>query len=481
VGPRRVHAVVTMALVSVLGATVAQAGMPTGTVGAADARRTEPIVLSGTQLAAFAGAPTGAIRLRTWGGSDWMFVHGQVDERDASERFVRREDGKLDANDEVVFMADRLGVAAPADAWPGNLTREHPRLEVLVTDPLEPAYRGYAYVFWADQTSPGLPAPLVRFDAANYTIVTDAYALGLAGGDDHFIGLKRLSLFDSANLVDRLKMRVTVSLFGLPATYTEETIGTVITAPRREPLVSGPVRLLFDAAGMDVAYAARWSLFGSLGRGAGSGLVDVTAARLSLDLAPAAVPAVYRDPNVPAGVPVDGRPDAVPSAPVPTWHEVRFTAGRLVSVGAPAPAGSSLRLYYKDDAKVDGTDTGDKMSYGDCGVSATRSEDASGPPPMNIVLGPGDETRAEDLAAAFQRPLVAAVRVDAPPTPATVPATPVVTTPTVPPTVAPTAPPTASAPPPATTPPPAAPPLYMPWLGRGASRGIDHLLNVAPR
>ncbi len=465
------YLLLTAIAVGLVAAATAQARSSQAAVPLPAARRTEPVILTGSQLAPFAGAPTGSLRVRKWTGTEWEIVESQVDERSSSGRFLATEDGKLDANDELVFMASWLGVAAPADAWPPGLSREHPRLEVVVTDPLAPDYRGYVYAFWSDQTSPGLPAPLIVFDTAEHAIRTPTYALWLAGGDDGFIGIKALTLFGSPDLVDRLKMRVAVSLFGLPANYTEETIGILITPPRREPLVSGPVRLLFDANGTDVAYAERASLYGSLGGGGGSGLVEVTAARLSLDLAPAAVPATYFDPNVPDGVAIDGQPDAVPASPVPNWHEVRFARpfGRLISVGAPAPAGSSLALYYKDDATVDSRDTGDKMSYGDCGVSATKAEDAGGPAPVMIFLPNDDDATGEALAAAFQQPLVATVRVEGEaPTPTAsvastgTPTAPVTLspTPTSPATATPTATPTAA------VPPPTAPALYLPLARR---------------
>jgi hypothetical protein len=386
---------------------------PSGRLHAAtNARVSEPVILTGAQLASFVGAPVRDVRVRTMLGGNWTTVVAQVDERDSGVHFVSSEDGRLDANDVVVFMSDRLGEQAPVDSWPSNLSHEHSRFEVAASDPLDVAYHGYAYVFWATQTSPGLPGPLIQFDSATHEIKTSTYTLGLAGGSDGFIGMKSLSLFGGPNLVDRLKMRVSVNLFGLPTTYTEEDIGGLITAPRRDPLVSGPVRLLFDDTGTDVAYPARVSLFGSLGKGAGSLFAPVTSARLSLDLSPAAVPATYRDANVLGGVPIDGKPDAVPASPVPSWHEVRFGMGRLISAGAPAPAGSSLKLYYKDDAKVDSGDTGDKMSYGDTGVVSTKPEDASGPPPPMIFLAPDDPTTAEQVDAQVQQPLALTVRED---------------------------------------------------------------------
>lgn len=404
----------TLGALCALGAVTAQArtARPSGTLP--EARRTEPVLLSGDQLSAFLGAPTSALQVCRWSGSDWELVPAQADERNAAGRFVATEDGKLDGNDALVFMAASLGVAAPLDSWPPDLGREHAQLEVAVADPLNPEYRGFAYVFWSDQRGPGDPAPLVQFDTATFEIRTPTYRMALAGGGDGFIGIKALSVSGSPDLVDRLKMRVSVSLFGLPVNYTEETIGAILTPPRREPLLSGPVRLVFDASGTDVAYVERVSLFGSLGRGLGAGLVEVTSARLSLDLDPAALPATYFDPNVPYGVPIDGRPDAVPASPIPSWHEIRFTgpAGRFFTVGAPAPPDSSLRLYYKDDATVDSRDTGDKLSYGDVGVSATSGNAAGGPAPVMIFLPPGDETTGEALAAAFQQPLVATVRFD---------------------------------------------------------------------
>lgn len=412
--PHRRPSIILLPLSVVLGATIlALSGTLPSLRAQSSARVTEPLILTGAQLAAFTEAPVQDLRVRFWDGSQWQFATAQVDERNSSGRFVAAENGKLDANDVLVFLSDRLGEPAPADAWPGNLSKEHARIELAVTDPLDPAFTRYAYVFWATEQGVGLPEPLIQFDSASHEIRTDVYTLALAGrSSDGFIGMKGLTLFGGPNLIDRLKMRVSVILFGLPVNYNEETIGAVIGTAPLNPVVSGPVRLLFDSSGTDVAYPARATLFGSLGSGGGSGLVEVTAARLSLDLSPAAVPATYRDPNVPAGVPIDGQPDAVPASPMPSWHEVRFAAGRMISAGAPPKAGSTLKLYYKDDARSDSNDTGDKKSYGDAGVSSTSADDAGGPPPQMIFLASDDPITAEQVSAQLQQPLKVTAKVD---------------------------------------------------------------------
>lgn len=413
--PHRRLAVTLLPLFAVLAAAFVTITNPVPLLRAqASTRVTEPLILTGAQLAAFSGAPVQDLKVRFWDGSNWGFAIAQVDERNSSGRFVASEDGKLDANDVLVFLSDRLDEQAPADAWPGNLSKEHARIELSVTDPSGPAFNRFAYVFWATQQGPAPEEPvLIQFDPASHEIRTDVYTLALAGGSDGFIGMKGLTLFGGPNLIDRLKMRVSGTLFGgLPVNYNEETIGIFVGTAPLNPVVIGPVRLLFDSSGKDVAYPARASLFGSLASGDGSGLFEVSSARLSLDLSPAAVPATYRDPNVPAGVPIDGQPDAVPASPMPSWHEVRFTAGRLISAGAPPKAGSTLKLYYKDDARPDSSDTGDKMSYGDSGVSSTSTDDAGGPPPQMIFLRSDDTTTAEQVSAQLQQPLKVTAKVD---------------------------------------------------------------------
>ncbi|MFN2167999.1 MAG: hypothetical protein ACK2U9_17290, partial [Anaerolineae bacterium] len=80
-------------------------------------------------------------------GGTWSQIPFQVDEVDASGAYVSNEDGLLDGNDEVVFMAKDLGgqtTGAPSSSGGQPLASIWYTIEV--SDPLVAGAKGWAYV-----------------------------------------------------------------------------------------------------------------------------------------------------------------------------------------------------------------------------------------------------------------------------------------------------------------------------------------------
>ncbi len=383
-------------------------------------RYADPIVLSGAELGDLVGARPAEISTWIWHHGAWSRVLSQIDEKDADGRYAAAEDDRLDDNDEWVVVLGDLGEAAPADAWPEGVDRAHPRVEVVVSDPDDPGFTARFYLFRSATVPQPAPPPVVAWDPATREVRTAEYTIGLADqATDRFIGVKRLSLYDDpADLVDRMKIRGTLSALGFEQPLTEESLIDALAllgqSPSFDPVIYGPLRVVLSADG-GFAYANRFALFGGFGAlsdlGGGALPVDLKNARLSLDWSPEASGAIYADPNIPAGVPVDGEPDAVPEAPVPAWREVTFTAGRLALLSAAVPAASGARVYYKDDAAIDAADTGDQRSFGDTGVTAPTLRELieTGFPGEAVVLPIGRNVTAAQLVANRRAPLVAEV------------------------------------------------------------------------
>lgn len=394
---------------SVAEASSATAPEPGAAAGAPTWRVSEPVVVAGSELGHFANLPIGRVGVWRLTGQVWERITSQVDQRDDGDSFVPVEDGNfLDGNDELVFMADQLGDPRPGDdSWPPGVSRSLSPAEIAVTDPLRPTYVGYAYVF---DSPAATPAPLVTFDGSTTEIESDAYVLGFATEADGFFGLKRLSLMgDARDRVDRSKFRLSIPQFG---EFTEESLGAMGGFTPVQPVVEGPVRLVMDASGESFAYEARATLF--------SMDLDTDALppiplelRMSLDFSPNASGATYRAENLPRGVPIDGQPDTVPGLMVPMWREVEFEEGRLVTLATGEPTPLLVRPYYKDDATPDDTDTGDQMSYGDNGISASTINGLVevGFLGQMVALAPDSDVTAADLAEQLANPLVVEVDV----------------------------------------------------------------------
>lgn len=444
---------------AVVAASVAAVGPAAVQEGAG--RLGEPVVITGSALAPLLGAAREELSLWIWRGEGWERAPLQMDERDAAGAYLLGEDGTLDEDDELVFLADGLGMAAPPGSWPPDVGRSHAGLEVQVTDPLAAGAPTHGYLFRAGHGPPDseLWPSQVTYDPVSAEIRSANYILGLArAAPDGFVGIKRLSLFaDPTDLVDRAKVRTRLRVLNQTVDITEENVTWQITFDP-EVRAAGPLRQVVEAGGgRGVAYAHR--IVTDLPRGVElpPSLDFLTYVRVSLDFGPEAVPATYRDGNVPDGVAVDGQPDPVRVAPMPAWREFVLAPGRLVLLGR-GPDGSSV--YYKDDGRVDARDTGDGMSYADSGVEVRdlRHLVREGFDLQMVVLPHRSSVTAERLAEEAANPLQVRVAGWAVPPSPTPTATDVPVTPTVSP-VLPTATPTTAA-----TPEVPNRPAYLPHL-----------------
>jgi hypothetical protein len=403
-------------------ALVASHFAATWTAGAhgSTTRYADPIVIAGDDLVGLEGAPLGELSVWQLHHDSWQRVLAQVDERDATGLYAATEDRVLDANDELVFVLGDLGEEAAEDAWPPDLNRAGPRLEAKITDPLDAEFVSYYYIFASGQAAGEPLQPVVAWDAAVREVRTAEYIMGPAAQEtDGFFGIKRLSLYsDPTDLVDRLKLRGTLSALGFELPVNEETINGALALVGADlsfaPVIFGPVRVVLSANG-GFAYANRFALFGGFGAldnlpGGAAGF-DIKDGRLSLDFSPEAKSAIYTDPNVPAGVPIDSQPDKVPDAPVPAWRQIDFTAGRLVVLSNSLAADAKARGYYRDDSSPADGDTGDQQSWGEHGVSAPdlQSLVATGFAREAVVLPAGRDVSSDQLAKNLAAPLEAVV------------------------------------------------------------------------
>jgi hypothetical protein len=377
-------------------------------------REQEPVILTGGQLPLVTGVPLDELYAYAYDGGAWAQIPFQIDEVDASGVYTV-EDGLLDANDELVFMAMDLGVQADPLSWIGDAdSQNYPRYQVGVANPLNLAEQGWVYIYRSTMLAPGF-ADYVDWDEANDRVLAGTYIAGFASGVHP--GLDSMELNGSGiDSVDRSKIRLEATCWmgAIPVsvTLTEEDLGGQFDAT---PDIDGPVRVgSGDAEGVSWFYH---SLYGSqlmvnvddFEPPAICSSIELKAMRISVDWLDPAItgmtPATYYDDNVPGGVPIDGSPDTVPATPATTWEQVSGGQGSVVQVVDVTLEGGTLTNYYKDDQTTDPEDTGDGQSFGDAGL---RVEDPAGEVQvglLNFVLDPGQPNVGALYRGYYENPL----------------------------------------------------------------------------
>jgi len=347
-----------------------------------------PVTITGAELPAFDGVPLTELVLYHYQNTVWEPVPFQFDEVTAGGTYTVTEDGLLDGNDELVFMAFDGGEGVDNSIWPDDFqSRLHPRQAITVTDPLSGNDLGRYYLYHS-VTLPQNSDTYVQWDEPAQFLTGISYTLEFE--TDSFFGVSNLTLNGQpADILDRQKLRgqATVLLGGFPistTSFTEESITQLITQRLTVTLpIIGPIRAVGGDNTVGYAfYGTEANLMLSLP------LADIPIApltvvhfdflRMSLDLLDPAgsgfAPARYYDSNG-ADVAIDGVADAVPADPPVNWTQTTGAYGGWVSVNNINPAAGTLANYYLDDNTPDPDDTGDGVSYGDTGF---RVDDPNG-------------------------------------------------------------------------------------------------------
>ena len=204
-----------------------------------------PVIVQGASLAALDGEEIRRIRLLAYRDGRLVSIPFQVDERDPEGDWVFSQGiaagvdvdgGRLDANDELVFMATDVGERT--STRPPEAERF---VELAVHDPVTGG-RGWVYAGTVPRGYPVSPLRYVRLDAETDSIdaavysltfsraipVTWAYVAHVAGGR-------------SGNVLDRFKIRARAHLLfdAIEWQTTEEDIRSVPSG-----YIGGPVRIV---------------------------------------------------------------------------------------------------------------------------------------------------------------------------------------------------------------------------------------------
>lgn len=362
-------------------------------------RSLEPVIVTGDQLPLFDGIALDELFVYAYTGGSWQPVPFQFDKVDANGAYSTGT-GLLDANDELVLMAMDLGDEAGVWQWIADAdSRNHPRYQVQVTNPLLPTEQGWAYVY---RSTTMVPTPLpdyVRWDTTNEQIAATTYKMGFDPASH--AGVESLELNGSGvDVMDRTKIRLTATcetfVGPIAVTLTEEDL-TGLTS--FVPDIDGLVRL-----GGGTTEASAWAYASLFWWRASMDLADLTPPdfctsltvnrlRISNDWQDPALtgmaPAVYFDSNTPNGVPIDGVPDTVPLTPPSDWSQVSGGRGSTVQVVDLALDGGSILNYYSDREAGESGDTGDGHLFGDAGFRVEQPSGQVNLELLTFVLDPG--------------------------------------------------------------------------------------------
>jgi hypothetical protein len=395
---RRVFFVLLTTFLGLSAMAVTAGGLASSGAGARSSmvsRDLEPVMVTGTTVSGMNGLPVDELFLYAYRGSSWEQIPYQVDEVTAGGTYTTYEDGRMDANDEVVFMTQDLGQQPP----PGSSVSESLPIgfawyELAVTNPISPSEMGWAYLVHSWILTPSFVTDYVDFDVVNHRLSSERYRLGFATPDP-WVDYLTLGT-SSVDLLDRSKSRLFCSVI-LLCPITEEIEGVTVLD---ELIKDGPVRVIVRN-GRVLGYQAMVSwmtavtipqaLYGDV--------------RFSLDFAPAASGATFYNEAITTGVTVDGAADSVPAQPTSSWIQLSTSDGSMVQVADISQLGGVLSNYYEDDNTFKFADTGDKFRYGEAGIYIAD------PDPFisyqfNLYFPPGMQpNRGAEFEAYYQQPL----------------------------------------------------------------------------
>jgi hypothetical protein len=308
--------------------------------------------------------------LYAYRGGDWQAVPFQIDEVSLTGTFVISDNGLLDANDELVFMAGDAGDQVSAAIWPADSqARLNSRYAITVSDPLSASQQAWVYLY-RSTTLTRSNTVYVNWTQGLQTAAAVSYTAAFS--PTRFLGLADLHINgNSADILDRQKVRtellgglVKINEEGLAA-LNPATLTLPITGPIRAATGEGALRAAFYRSRIDFDVQFDLTVLGA---------IQPNFIRTSFDWISPTLSGVdtYYDSNIPAGTAIDGAPDTISTTPPLDWFQVNGEAagpGGLVMTFPRLDArGGAVLNYYKDNGTLDTDDTGDQRSYGDSGL-----------------------------------------------------------------------------------------------------------------
>jgi hypothetical protein len=329
-------------------------------------RDADAVIVAGAYLPGLIGAPLGQLFVYAYRGGQWQQIPWQFDEK-KNGAYIALDNGKLDLADELVVMGGDCGDRVAPDQWIEDASaRSNPRYEITVVDPLDAAKLGWLYVYRSSALTGTVTEDYVNLDFATSLFTAPVYKLQFF---IQYLGGYRLELNGSGvDVLDRSKFRfkpVGQQVFNEEFAEGED--------PQPE-IIDGRVRAIagYQELGQGIlTFAYRSQFYDLVTINLSWSPRDLEWASASADFNENIVGGMYYDANTPAGVVVDGAPDAVAATPASHWQQISAATGTVVHAADASPMQGIESTYYKDDSRIDPTDTGDKKSYGEMGLKVT--------------------------------------------------------------------------------------------------------------
>ncbi len=216
-------------------------------------RRFDVVIVTGDQLGTLQEKEISHLRLYAGSEGKLTPIPYQIDERDPEGEFIFTggdaagedvDQGRFDANDELIFVCGHAGDRVPRTLWPGESTVGH---EIVISDSRDLTKKAWAYLFYF----PGdPPAPsekdYISYDPESDRVVGKYYTVGYEKGYALFTDLiyAEESGGNGQDFLDRLKFRVDVQLLGgmVRIRRTEGDIRCKVIGWKE-----GPIRVLRNA------------------------------------------------------------------------------------------------------------------------------------------------------------------------------------------------------------------------------------------
>jgi len=203
----------------------------------------QPIVLTGDSLSLFLNQPIEKIFLYSYQAEEknWRLIPFQIDEvnpayleakreiRDSVKYFVAEDSllGLLDADDEIVFMANDLGDQAADSIWVENTDSN--RLEICFTDIIDHSH-GFVYVYYSETKDDPIPDDYeLNYELPADQVSSTYYQIGFnETGQLSDVSIKADIGGLEQDIFDRFKFRLWGYFIVWPApTITEDSVKLV--------------------------------------------------------------------------------------------------------------------------------------------------------------------------------------------------------------------------------------------------------------